>query len=146
MNFLAHAYLSGNNEEILIGNFVADAVIRFFIPEHPVIFGMKSFYFHDSNDLKIPTAHAFSHLIFDLWDSSSENDIKLYLFRYEFALKQIQTRQKEVIPLLKLLYKNFKIEEQVSSDFYNYKVHAYTSVSKKSSLNIQKFLFDFPRY
>lgn len=26
MNFLAHAYLSGNNEEILIGNFVADAV------------------------------------------------------------------------------------------------------------------------
>ena len=26
MNFLAHAYLSGNNEEILFGNFVADAV------------------------------------------------------------------------------------------------------------------------
>lgn len=26
MNFLAHAYLSGNNDEILIGNFIADAV------------------------------------------------------------------------------------------------------------------------
>jgi acyl carrier protein phosphodiesterase len=26
MNFLAHAYLSGNNKEILLGNFVADAV------------------------------------------------------------------------------------------------------------------------
>lgn len=26
MNFLAHAYLSGNNEDILIGNFIADAV------------------------------------------------------------------------------------------------------------------------
>ena len=26
MNFLAHAYLSGNNDDILIGNFIADAV------------------------------------------------------------------------------------------------------------------------
>ena len=26
MNFLAHAYLSGTDEEILIGNFIADAV------------------------------------------------------------------------------------------------------------------------
>lgn len=26
MNFLAHAYLSGNNDEILFGNFIADAV------------------------------------------------------------------------------------------------------------------------
>lgn len=26
MNYLAHAYLSGDNEEILIGNFIADAV------------------------------------------------------------------------------------------------------------------------
>ncbi len=26
MNFLAHLYLSGNNEEVIIGNFIADAV------------------------------------------------------------------------------------------------------------------------
>ena len=26
MNFLAHLYLSGNNDDLLIGNFIADSV------------------------------------------------------------------------------------------------------------------------
>jgi acyl carrier protein phosphodiesterase len=26
MNYLAHLYLSGNNEDVLIGNFIADSV------------------------------------------------------------------------------------------------------------------------
>ena len=26
MNFLAHIYLSGENEEVLLGNFIADSV------------------------------------------------------------------------------------------------------------------------
>jgi len=37
MNFLAHAYLSGNNEDLLLGNFIADALkgnsFPFFTPD-----------------------------------------------------------------------------------------------------------------
>jgi len=124
-------------------DFIAEAIIRFFIPEHPVIFGLKSFDFANSNDLKKTTAETFSHLISDLWDNLSNKDIKLYLFRYEFALRQLESKQPEVLDLLKILYKELNIREKIREDFYNYKVYAYTSVSKKSLNNIKRFLYKY---
>ncbi len=121
---------------------VADAIIRFFIPEHPVVFGLKVFDFKESTDLIKTTAEAFSHLIYNLWESSSDKDIQLYFFRYEFALRQLKDKQPEVINLLNILYKELNNEEKISDDFYNYKVFAYTSVSKKTLLNIKQFLYE----
>ncbi len=55
-------------------DFVADAVIRFFIPDHPVVFGFKTFDFAISEDLMKTTAQAFSYLISDLLGNSSKKD------------------------------------------------------------------------
>jgi serine/threonine protein kinase len=121
-------------------DFISEAIIRFFIPEHPVIFGFKSFDFAGSDDLKKTTAEAFSYLISELWDSSADNDIKFYLFRYEFALRQLKDRQTEVLNLLKILYHELNTKEKIRADFYNYKVYAYRYVSKKSLNNIKRFL------
>ena len=121
-------------------DFVAEAIIRFFIPEHPVVFRLKSFHFADSDDLMKTTAEAFSYLISDLWDSSSDKDIQFYLFRYEFALRQLEDKQTEVLNLLRILYKELGTKGKIRNDFYNYKVNAYTSVSKTSLTNIKQFL------
>ncbi|MCD4794505.1 MAG: SUMF1/EgtB/PvdO family nonheme iron enzyme [Bacteroidales bacterium] len=123
-------------------DFVADAIIRFLIPEHPVVFGLKMFDFKESTDLIKTTTEAFSHLIFNLWENSSDKDIQLYFFRYEFALRQLKDKQPEVINLLNILYKELNKEEKISDDFYNYKVFAYTSVSKKALQNIKQFLYE----
>ncbi|MCD4794507.1 MAG: SUMF1/EgtB/PvdO family nonheme iron enzyme [Bacteroidales bacterium] len=122
---------------------IADAIIRFFIPEHPVILGLKSFDLNKSTDLKKTTALVFSHLIFNLWDSSSDKDIQLYFFRYEFALRQIKDEQPEVINLLNILYKELNTKEKISADFHYNRVYAYTSVSKKSLNNIKRFLCEY---
>ena len=90
-------------------DFVADAIIRFFIPKHPVTFGFKSFDFAGSDDLKKTTAEAFSYLIFELWDNSSEKDLKLYLFRYEFALRQLKENRKDGISAVKILKRELKV-------------------------------------
>ena len=124
-------------------DFVADAIIRFFIPEHSVIFGFKSFDFSGTDNLKKTTARAFSHLVFKLWDNSSDKDIRLYIFRYEFALRQLHEKQKEGVHAIRILLNKLKSKGKIRSDFYNYKVFAYTSVSKKSLNNIKQFLYDY---
>ncbi len=121
---------------------VADAIIRFFIPNHPVIFGQQLFEFTESENLKKTTAQAFIHLIFDLWDSSSDKDIQLYLFRYEFAVKQTRNNA-DSHRALKILYKKLSLNENAESDFKDYMVYAYTK-TKKNSLNlIREFLTDY---
>jgi len=122
--------------------FVSDAVIRFFIPEHPVLFGFKSFDFAGSDDLKKTTAEAFSHLIFDLWNNSSDKDIQLYIFRYEFALRNTKNRE-ETNRALKILYENLSKNENAENDFEDYMVSAYTSISKNLLNNIKQFLCEY---
>jgi sulfatase modifying factor 1 len=124
-------------------DFVADAIIRFFIPEHPVQFGFKSFDFAGSDDLKKTTAEAFSYLIIDLWDNSSDKDIQLYIFRYEFALKQLLGEKEGAKFALAHLYGQLGVKEKLTSDFSDYKVHAYTLVSKKSLADLKSFLYNY---
>ncbi|MCD4794508.1 MAG: SUMF1/EgtB/PvdO family nonheme iron enzyme [Bacteroidales bacterium] len=121
-------------------DFVAEAIIRFFIPEHPVILGVKTFDFYNSPDLKKTVALTFSHLIHDLWKSSSDNDIKLYFFRFEFALWQLKNQQQEVLDLLTILYRELNIKKKIKTDSFDFKVYAYTSGSKESLNKIKKFL------
>ncbi len=123
--------------------FVGEAIIRFFIPEHPVIFGLKSFEFAGEEDINKTTAKAFAYLINDLWDNSSDKDIQLYLFRYEFALRQLEDNQQDIIELLRVLYEKLYVQEKIKEDFYHYKVYAYTSVLKDSLINVKQFLCDY---
>jgi len=122
-------------------DFIADAIIRFFIPKHPVTFGFKSFDFAGSNDLMKTTAEAFTYLIFDLWDNSSEKDLKLYMFRYEFALRQLKNKRKEAINAIKVLKGAVKAKGRFINDFSKYQIYAYTAVSKKSLDDVKQFLF-----
>jgi len=125
-------------------DFVADAIIRFFIPEHPVMLGLKTFDFYNSDDLKKTTAEAFSYLIHDLWNNSSGKDVSLFLFRYEFALRLLKDdRQEEGKKILKILFESIKAGGKSQYDFYKYQVFAFAHVSKKTSSNIKQFLFDY---
>ncbi len=122
-------------------NFVADAVIRLFIPEHPVSVGMQSFNFAESDDILKTTTLAFSHLIFDLWKSSTDKDIKQFIFSYEFALIQSKNKVK-AINILKNLYRIFSVNKDIESDFENYKVYAYTKINKNSLEIVKEFLLE----
>ena len=122
-------------------DFVADAIIRFFIPEHPLTIGLQPFNFVDTGDVLKPTAQAFSHFIFDLWDISSEKDIKLFIFSYEFALRQTKNKE-EAHRVLKILYQKLSINENSENDFEDYRVFAYTKVTKDSLNAFQEFLVE----
>ena len=123
-------------------DFVAEAIIRLFIPEHPVLFGFRTFDFAGSDDLKKTTAEAFAHLITDLWSVSSDKDLQLYLFRYEFALRIVKNNT-EAVHALNILYDIFSINKNAKKSIENNKVYVYTAVSKKSLSNIKEFLFNF---
>ena len=60
--------------------YLGDALIRFFIPEHPVVLDSESFDLYNSTDMKRITAKVFSYLLFDIWHKSSSKDIQFYLF------------------------------------------------------------------
>jgi len=122
-------------------DFVADAIIRFFIPEHPIMLGLQQFNFADTEDISIPTAKAFSHLIFDLWDNCTDKDISQFIFSYEFALRQTQN-QAQAQKALEILYEKLLIDEKLENNFADYNVHAFTKVGKKSLQNIQEFLIE----
>jgi formylglycine-generating enzyme required for sulfatase activity/serine/threonine protein kinase len=124
-------------------DFVGDAVIRFFLPKHPVTFGFKSFDFSHSDELKKTTAEAFSHLLFDLWNNSSDKDIRLYVFRYEFALRQLQVTNEEATNALKKLFNALKPKGVFKNDFAQYRSFTIEKVSKKTQNEIKQFLFDY---
>ncbi len=123
--------------------YISEAVIRFFIPDSPLTIGLKSFDFTSSENIKPIVAKAFAHLIFDLWDAATEEDIKLYLFKFEFALRQIKHHKSEINTAVKSLYKNLNIVKLIDPDFDDYLVHAYTKVNKDSTPAIEEFLIEF---
>ncbi len=122
---------------------VGDAVIRFFIHEHPVFFGLKEFDFYKTKDLQRTVAEAFSHLIFKIWNSSSQKDIRLYIFRFEFALRQREKGKREVNKILKLFYRNNRVKRITKADKQRNKVLAYASISKTSIHTIKQFLLEY---
>jgi len=124
-------------------DFIAEAIIRFFIPDHPISIGLNTFSFVDSEDLRKEIALIFNYLISELWDSSSYKDLQLYFFRIEFALRQSKINQDEVLSLLELLYKKLGAKGKIRPDFYNYKVHVYTSISKESLHILKQFLCEY---
>ena len=126
MNFLAHAYLSGNDDAILVGNFIADAVkgnsidrfsediqkgiklhreIDHFIDNHPV--------FHRSKQRLQKEYGKFSGVIIDIyydhflakgWDTYSDKDLSEFaLHVYRLMLENysvLPPRSKRILPYM----------------------------------------------
>jgi acyl carrier protein phosphodiesterase len=126
MNFLAHLYLSGKEEDVIIGNFVADAVkgnflnrfpegmergirlhreIDSFTDQHPV--------FRASRARLSPKYRMYSGVIVDLyydhflakyWDEYSEENLKELVSRTYFLMVRkfhlLPPRSKMILPFM----------------------------------------------
>lgn len=126
MNFLAHLYLSGKEEDVIVGNFVADAIkgnalerypegmargirlhreIDYYTDQHPV--------FRASRGRLAPKYNHFSGIIVDLYydhflskywsDYSGENLEKLASRTYFLLIRrfnQLPQRSKRILPFL----------------------------------------------
>ena len=123
-------------------DFVAEAIIRFFIPEHTLSLGFKTYDFAETSSLSKITAEMFVYLLNKLWRSLSEKDLKLFIFRYEFALQQYKRKSDEVKLIMQFLYNNFN-EKKTPVNFHDYKVYAYRNASKSSVDMIYGFLSDY---
>jgi acyl carrier protein phosphodiesterase len=109
MNFLAHAYLSGNNEEILTGNFMADFIkgkralqnlppglakgvelhrlIDSFTDEHPIV--------HESKRrLRVKYRHYAGVIVDVFYDHFLANDWHLY---HTDSLQQYSSRVYQIV-------------------------------------------------
>ncbi len=124
-------------------DFVAEAITRFFVPNHPVTLGNKSFDFFNTNDIMKTTAEAFSYLIFTLWKKSSDYDIRLFIFKYEFAVRHLANKQPEVLENLEILYKQLNLRKELKNKFEYNNIYAYTAVTKKDLSKIKQFLFAY---
>jgi formylglycine-generating enzyme required for sulfatase activity len=123
--------------------FVGDALIRFFLPDHPVTFGFKNFDFSKSDDLKKTTAEAFSYLIQNLWNSSSDNDLRFYIFSYESALSQLQATNDEAKIALNKLVHVLNAENSKGWDSDKKKKFSWENITKNSLNLIEQFLVDY---
>lgn len=126
MNFLAHLYLSGKEEDVIVGNFVADAVkgnllnrfpdgfergvrlhreIDSFTDLHPV--------FRSSKNRLTPKYHLYSGVIVDLyydhflakyWNEYSDTELEKFVSYVHFLLIRrfhlLPARSKRILPFL----------------------------------------------
>ena len=126
MNFLAHLYLSGKEEDVIVGNFVADAVkgnslerfpegmergirlhreIDHYTDNHPV--------FRESKNRLAPKYRMYSGVIVDLyydhflaryWDEYSEEDLKRFVASTYFLLFRrfhlLPPRSRRILPFM----------------------------------------------
>jgi len=124
MNFLAHAHLSGNNEELLFGNFVADSVkgkqMELFSPiiKQGILLHRMIDQYTDQHEvvknsvqLVKPQMGRFSGVVVDIfydhflslnWNAYSDRDITDYsLWVYQILAKryeQLPARNKRILP------------------------------------------------
>ena len=126
MNFLAHLYLSGENEEVVLGNFIADAIkgshyknfpknvakgilphreIDHFTDNHPV--------FRQSKSRLVPKYRIFSGIIVDIfydhylarnWNDFSAEHLNQFVSRAYFLLVRkfhlLPARSKRILPFM----------------------------------------------
>ncbi len=133
MNFLAHSYLSGDNDDILLGNFIADAVkgnrydayregVRFGILLHRFIdhYTDKHECFLESKHRLSGTFGKFSGIIIDIyydhflskyWSEYSDKNLNKYTSHIYFLLTMnfslIPSRYRRILPFL--VYDNWLV-------------------------------------
>ncbi len=68
MNFLAHLYLAGDDEDLLVGNFIADAVKGNKYKTYPeriskgILMHREVDYFSDNNEVYLKSVHRLQHI------------------------------------------------------------------------------------
>jgi acyl carrier protein phosphodiesterase len=126
MNFLAHLYLSGNEEDVIVGNFIADSVkgnyqnrfpegmergirlhreIDRYTDSHPVV--------RESKNRLMPKYRMYSGVIVDIyydhylakyWNEYSDEDLRKLVSRTYFLLFRryplLPPRSKKILPFM----------------------------------------------
>lgn len=126
MNFLAHLYLSGNEEDVIVGNFVADAVKGNFLNRFPdgMERGIKlhreidhytdnHLIVKESKNRLAPKYRMYSGVIVDIyydhflakyWNEFSEEDLRRLVSRTYFLLIRryhlLPPRSKRILPFM----------------------------------------------
>lgn len=127
MNYLAHIYLSGTNEAVKIGNFMADSIKGKTYLEYPEIF-QKGILLHreiDSFTDGHPTVYKSAHRLFE--DYGHYNTVitdVLYdhFLAKNWALYHPQKLRDYVTNFYKLLEENFEVLPNNVQNFYPYMV------------------------
>jgi acyl carrier protein phosphodiesterase len=154
MNYLAHVYLSGNSDEIKIGNFIGDYVkgknymqypeliqkgilihrnIDSFTDSHPVV--------HRSKSQLNPKYHKYSGIIIDIfydhflakeWENFSKEPLKRFVYQfYETLIKNFKILPKRVKQFLPIFILNNWMESYLTIDGIGVVLHR---MSKRTSL------------
>jgi acyl carrier protein phosphodiesterase len=126
MNFLAHAYLSGNEEDILIGNFIADAVkgnsisrlsegiqkgvrlhreIDSFTDQHPVFIRSKKRIQDSYGKFSgVVIDIYYDHFLASSWSSYSDNELSefaLYVYNLIFEnYSVLPSKSRRILPYM----------------------------------------------
>lgn len=146
MNFLAHIFLSGQNEDLIIGNFIADSVkgkkylnfpsgiqkgiilhrsIDYFTDTHPVVRQSTSRLFKNySHYSAVIVDIYYDHFLASNWSNYSETPLEIYIA--DFYL---------------LLEKNFSILPEPIQRFFPVMVEENWLLSYASIEGIQKILY-----
>lgn len=154
MNYLAHVYLSGNSDEIKIGNFIGDYVkgrsyiqypelvqkgilihrnIDSFTDSHPIV--------HRSTSHLNPKYHKYSGIIIDIfydhflaneWGSFSKEPLKRFVYQfYEILILRFEILPKRVKQFLPIFILNNWLESYLTIDGIGIVLHR---MSKRTSL------------
>jgi acyl carrier protein phosphodiesterase len=126
MNFLAHLYLSGKEEDVIIGNFVADAVkgnslhnfpegmergirlhreIDYFTDRHPVVKASKS---RLSANYRMYSGVIvdlyYDHFLAKYWSDFSDEDLQQFVSKTYFLLirrfQLLPARSRRILPFM----------------------------------------------
>lgn len=124
MNFLAHIYLSGNDEGLIIGNFIADSIkgskytayplsiqrgillhraIDFFTDSHPIVrASTKRLHKHHSHYSGVIVDMFYDHFLAKNWKDYSEEPLETYISSFyemiQFNYEILPARVQRMIP------------------------------------------------
>lgn len=150
MNFLAHIYLSGDNEELKIGNFIADSVKGKQYLEYPpgIIDGIV---LHRAIDTFTDTHHIVSRSVERLFERYGHYSRVIVDILYDHFLAA-NWKDYSDIPLkiytedfYKLLQDNFKILPKPVQNFLPYMVADNWLYNYRKIEGIEKILFQMNR-
>lgn len=171
MNYLGHLYLSGNDEKIIVGNFIGDYVkgknkekypekiregiilhrqIDTFTDKHPKVSEAKQFFRKDYGLYSgIIVDFFYDHFLANNWNNYSEQTLRTFAKRmHAVLLSHFQILPSRVQGFLPFLIQNRRLESYASVDgiIQSVKIMSnYTSLPDKTDIAKQTLLeyYDF---
>lgn len=118
--------------------YVKEAVLRFFNPERPVQVEMRSYDFFATDNLLQLVDQFWKH-IDDIWKITDLQELKYYLFQFEFSLKQLEqgapsNLRAQIRSLLDKISAVLDISPK--SDFFDYHTVFYPSLTDERLIEL----------